>query len=185
MKIVSRFPSSVVVALILAAGFHGAAPVGAQLPAGETLIPAGFQLMDERDTGGTQFVQAKKSNDSYAKGWTDEGIELQITWSMNPMAGQIMGMMAQAPADPDKSDFMGTDVSCGHEAHEGGILDCRMVTRPFQEMGDGEDLVTYHVRWMGASDTGLIGVEVSNLFGGPGAATAWIDAMIPKLKGEG
>jgi hypothetical protein len=155
----------------------------AELPPAALVVPQGFQVIGEKNFGGTMLIKATKPNDNFPHHHMDVGISLECTWSQNPIGPQIVEIMAQAPEDPVDTTGGLRDESCGRERHKGGVLSCRKITSP-PDVGGGSELVTYNIGWVGATSTGLVGVSISHVYGGKSMAVGWIDSIIPKLLAE-
>ncbi len=155
----------------------------AQLPPASGVLPAEFKLVGERTLGATMFIEAKKPNQNFPKPHMDQGIELKISWSQNPMAAQILGMLAQQPEEPaGRSPGSATrEEPCGKQRYRDGVLTCRKVIIPWIGAGSGPDLVTYRIGWAGKSPTGLLGISINNFCGSKEMAIGWIDSIIPKI----
>ncbi len=169
--------------LFVAGMFALATMAYAQLPPAAEVLPAGFKLLAETDTGGTKIIEATKPNESFPKGHQDEGIKLQIMWQNSPMVDMILDMVAKQPEDP-AAQSPGTGIwtePCGKQAYQGGILKCVKNTRPYIGTGNADPLVTWDVGWTGKGKDGIVGVGVTFLYGNKEAAMAWIDAIIPKI----
>lgn len=46
------------------------------------------------------FINAKKLNENFPKPHMDQGINLDISWTLQPMIEMIMGMLEKQPEDP-------------------------------------------------------------------------------------
>jgi hypothetical protein len=159
-------------------------PAFAELPPASKLIPAGFQVISENNLGGSMIVQAIKPNVNFPQSFVDQGIHLNCTWMQNPAAQQVLSMLVQAPEEP-MQDLQGQrDEPCGKRDFKGGVLSCRKITIPWIGLGQGPDLITYNISWLGADSTGLVGVTVDHFYGDQNTAINWIDAIIPKLLSE-
>jgi len=159
-----------------------AAPVTGQLPPAAEVLPAGFQLVTERNLGGSMVIEATRPNAEFPAPHMDHGITLSVSWAMNPMAGAALEYLAAAPEDPaDDAIGIGRDEPCGKTRHRGGVLTCRKLTTPWGGDGEGPDLITWSLSWAGATDTGLIGVSVSNLCGPRETGAGWIDRVIDRI----
>lgn len=158
--------------------------VTAQLPATDSLVPAGFKVVTDQRTAAFVMIDATKPNENVPRPHMDPGISLRISWSMNPMARNTLSMMGNAPEDPVKTVGMTRDEPCGRERYRGGILTCRRVTTPWIGEGSGPDLVTWNISWMGATDTGIIGCGVSRFHGGREGAMGLIDPIIEQMTGQ-
>lgn len=155
----------------------------AQLPPGSGVIPAEFKLVGERNFGATMVIEAKKPNQNFPKPHMDQGIELKISWSQNPLASQVLSMLAQQPEEP-AGQVPGSatrEEPCGKQRYRDGILTCRKVIIPWIGGGSGPDLVTYRIGWAGKTSTGIVGVSINNLCGSKETGMAWIDSIIPKI----
>lgn len=155
----------------------------AQLPPAADVVPAGFKVIGERDLGGTKLIEANKPNENFPKAFLDDGIKLEITWQNNPAADMIVNMMAQQPDEP-AGQVQGSSIReepCGVQPYRDGVLRCRKVIMPYIGSGHADPLVTWRVVWMGKGQGGLLNVSVENYFGSKEAATALIDAVIPKI----
>jgi len=127
-------------------------------------------------------IEATKPNENFPPAFVDQGITLNITWASNPMAGTTLEYLKAAPEDPPGEPMgVGLEEPCGKSLHRGGVLLCRKLTTPWVGLGEGPDLVTWNVSWAGASDTGILGVSVSFLYGDREAATGWIDGVIDMI----
>lgn len=157
--------------------------VYAQLPPAAEVVPAGFRVTLERDLGGTKVIEATKPNENFPRAFLDDGIKLQITWQNNPAAEMIVNMLAQQPEEP-AGQVPGSSIReepCGVQPYRDGVLRCRKVIMPYIGSGHADPLVTWRVVWMGKGQGGLLNVSVENYFGSKEAATALIDAVIPKI----
>jgi hypothetical protein len=156
----------------------------AQLPPAAEVVPAGFQVTGERDLGGSKFIEATKPNENFPGGFLDQGIKLEITWMNNPAAEMIVQMLAQQPEQP-AGRLAGSatrEEPCGIQAYREGVLVCRKVIMPYIGSGTGvPDLVTWRIAWTGKGGNGLVSVNINNFHGAKETATAWIDAIIPKI----
>jgi hypothetical protein len=161
--------------------FAFSAAAFAQLPPGAEVVPAGFKLIGENNLGATVVIEAKKPNENFPKPHMDQGIKLRVTWSKNPLASQILNMLAQAPEDPAQRDPGSATEPCGKQRYRDGVLICRKITRPWIGAGSGPDLVTYRISWTGKNSTGLVGTEIDNFCGSKETAAGWIDSIIPKI----
>jgi hypothetical protein len=155
----------------------------AQLPASSTVLPAGFKVETERNLGGSMIINAKKPNESFPKPHMDQGIGLEISWTRQPMAGQVLDMIAKQPEDPARQNpgSATREEPCGRQPYRDGVLSCRKVITPWIGGGSGPDLVTWRIGWTGKGKDGLVGVGVNNLYGSKETAMGWIDAIIPKI----
>jgi hypothetical protein len=155
----------------------------AQLPPAADVIPAGFTLVLEKDLGGTKVIEANKPNENFPKAFQDDGIKIQITWMNNPAAEMIVNMLAQQPDEP-AGQVAGSSIReepCGAQRYRDGVLRCRKVIMPYIGSGHADPLVTWRVAWTGKGQGGLLTVSVENYFGSKEAASALIDAVIPKI----
>jgi hypothetical protein len=155
----------------------------AQLPPSATVLPAGFKVETERNLGGSMFIYAKKPNENFPKRHMDQGINLEITWTKQPMADRVLGMLAKQPEDPARQipGSATREEPCGIQRYREGVLSCRKVTIPWIGGGSGPDLVTWRVGWTGKGQDGLVGVSINNLYGSKETAMGWIDSIIPKI----
>jgi hypothetical protein len=160
-----------------------ATPATAQLPPSGNVLPAGFTVVGERNFGGSMIIDAKKPNEGFPKPHMDQGISLRISWMNQPMAQQVLVMLAQQPEDP-AGQIPGSatrEEPCGRQTYRDGVLSCRKVIIPWIGGGQGPDLVTWRISWSGKCETGLVGVEVNNFYGSKETAMGWINAIIPKI----
>jgi len=170
-----KFLAGVIISTWFVVSAYGGLPPAAQI------IPTQFRLVAERNLGGTMVIQATKPNENFPANFVDQGIELNCTWQQNPAAAQVLEIMFQAPEDP-MNDAQGIkEEPCGKNRHQGGLLICRKISLPWIGTGDGPDLVTYNISWVGAVPSGLVGVTVDHFYGDPSVAVGWIDAIIPAL----
>ncbi len=155
----------------------------AQLPPAADVVPAGFTVTVERDMGGSKVINANKPNENFPKAFQDDGIKLEITWMNNPAAGRIVDMLAKQPDEPARQvpGSLIQEEPCGTQPYRDGVLRCRKVIMPYVGSGQADPLVTWRVSWTGQGQGGLLSVGVSNFFGSKEAATALIDAVIPKI----
>lgn len=176
-------PKKMTLPLIASALLCLSAAALAQLPAAADVVPAGFQVTGERDLGGSKFIQATKSNENFPKPHMDQGITLEITWMNNPSAERIVQMLAQQPEKPagQVPGSMTREEPCGIQAYRDGVLVCRKVITPWIGGGSGPELVTWRISWTGKGQNGLVSVNINNFYGAKETATAWIDAIIPKI----
>jgi hypothetical protein len=168
--------------LLVAASAILAHPAAAQLPAAAEIVPPGFVVSSESDLGGAQFIEAKKKNESCPAPYENDTIQFKATWTANPMAQRTIDRLVAMPEDPADSSPTASSEPCGREGHEGGVLICRKATRTSMGAGEDPDRVTYSLGWVGATSTGLVGLEVTELCGGPSEARGWIDAAIAKVR---
>lgn len=155
----------------------------AQLPPAPDVVPAGFKIVGEKDLGGTKLIEATKPNENFPKAFLDQGINLQVTWQMNPAADMMLNMIAQQPEDP-AGQVAGSAIReepCGTVRHNDGVLKCRKVIMPYIGSGHAPDLVTWRVVWTGKGKDGLVTISVENFYGSKDAAVAVIDAILPNL----
>jgi hypothetical protein len=155
----------------------------AQLPPSGTVLPAGFKVEAEKNLGGSMIINAKKPNESFPKPHMDQGISLEISWMKQPMAAQVLEMLATQPEDPaGRNPGSATrEEPCGRQRYRDGVLSCRKVITPWIGGGSGPDLVTWRIGWTGKAPGGLAGIGVNNLYGSKETAMGWIDAIIPKI----
>ena len=161
----------------------GAAAAYAQIPPSAEVLPAGFKVETERNLGGSMINYAKKPNENLPKPHMDQGINLEITWTKQPMAEQVLSMLATQPEDPaGRNPGSATrEEPCGRQPYRDGILSCRKVITPWIGGGSGPELVTWRIGWTGKGPDGLVGVGVNNLCGSKETAMGWIDSIIPKI----
>jgi hypothetical protein len=155
----------------------------AQLPPSATVLPAGFKVETERNLGGSMIITAKKPNENFPKPHMDQGITLEISWMKQPMADQVLDMLAKQPEDPaGRNPGSATrEEPCGRQRYRDGVLSCRKVITPWIGGGSGPDLVTWRISWTGKGSGGLVTVGVNNLYGSKETATGLIDAIKPKI----
>jgi hypothetical protein len=157
----------------------------AQLPPAAEVLPAGFQLLGERNLGGSMFIDAKKPNENFPKPHMDQGIKLEIAWTNQPMAAMVLEMAAKQPEDPaGRSPGSATrEEPCGRQRYREGVLSCRKVIIPWIGGGSGPDLVTWRIGWtgIGPTSTGMVGININNFHGSKETAMGWIDTIIPKI----
>lgn len=105
----------------------------AQLPPSATVLPAGFKVETERNLGGSMIIYAKKPNENFPKPHMDQGITLEITWTKQPMAKQVLDMLAKQPEDPaGRNPGSATrEEPCGRQRYRDGVLSCRKVITPW------------------------------------------------------
>jgi hypothetical protein len=155
----------------------------AQLPPASAVLPAGFKVETERNLGGAMIIEAKKPNENFPKPHMDQGIGLHINWTKQPMATQVLDMLAKQPEEPaGRSPGSATrEEPCGIQRYRDGVLICRKVIIPWIGGGSGPDLVTWRLSWTGKGPGGLINIEVNNFYGSKETAMSWIDSIIPKV----
>lgn len=158
----------------------------AHLPPAADVLPAGFKIEVERDLGGSMIIHARKPNENFPKPHMDQGIGLEISWMANPMADQVLEMLASQPEDPagQNPGSVTREEPCGRTRYRGGVLTCRKVIIPWIGSGKGSDLVTWRIGWTGKAPGGLAGVGINNFYGSKETAMGWIDTIIPKITKE-
>lgn len=155
----------------------------AQLPPAASLVPPGFKVELEKNLGSSIHIAAKKPNENFPKPHMDQGIDLEISWMNQPMADQVLEMVANQPQDP-AGQIPGSatrEEPCGKQRYQGGVLSCRKVITPWIGAGKGPDLMTWRIGWTGKGHGGLVGVSINNFYGAKETAMAWIDSIIPKI----
>ena len=150
---------------------------------GVKVVPAEFKVDVERSLGATMIINAKKDNVDFPKPHADLGIELEISWSKNPVPNQILEMLASQPEDKagQNPGSATREEPCGRQRYQGGVLTCRKVITPWIGGGKGADLMTWRISWAGKTSTGLVGVNINRFYGAKDTAMGWIDSIIPKI----
>jgi len=159
----------------------------AKLPPAAKILPPGFILTSEKDIAGTtMIITARKDNDNFPKHFTDLGISLEISWTMQPMADQVMKIMAgqpEAPAGMGPGPLI-REEPCGKQNFQGGFYICRKIITRSEDPGVSSTLETWRVSWTGKAEGGLVNVNINNYYGSKGSALGLIQSIIPKLSGS-
>jgi hypothetical protein len=155
----------------------------AQLPPAGKIVPAGFTAALERNLGASMIIGAKKDNENFPKPHADPGIELEVSWSKNPMPNRIIEMLAAQPEDKAAQNpgSVTREEPCGRQRYHNGVLTCRKVITPWVGGGAGSALMTWRISWAGTTPTGLVGISVNRFYGTKETAMGWIDSIISKI----
>jgi len=148
----------------------------AQLPPAAELLPPGFKVLEEKNMSGVMSSIRATS----AKGDSDEGVKIGVSWQMNPMADRVVEMIASQPEAKasDIPGLAGREEPCGKQRYRGGVFTCRKQT--IQEVGSNSPArVTLKINWQGKGSDGLINISIDNA--SKETAMGWLDSMIPKI----
>jgi hypothetical protein len=162
-----------------------AAAAGAQTPAppAASVFPPDFKIVGDHRFGEAVLGEATKANSACPKPHSDPQIRLTYSWQPNPVAAQMLDLLAKSPEDPPSTTSPRTDPA-GKGPHRGGVLTWHKTTVQWIGSGQNPDMILVDGTWVGVLGDGLLGVGVRGLCGSQAQAIAWIDSMVDKVYGK-